>query len=92
MNKDLQDKLKKLGLKSSRIGGTGTMRMKAKHRRLKKQQVEEPHIQESNQQDQIPNVQHPNDSDIPELTMNEEFEILDNDIQNLEQELKDLTS
>ena len=96
MNKDLKDKLKKLGLKSSRIGGTGSMRMKAKRRRPKKQEdVEEPYTQELNQQvEQVSNVQQPLDSDddIPELTIGEDFKMLDNDIQTLEEQLKDLTS
>jgi hypothetical protein len=33
MSKELQERIKKLGLKSSRIGGFGSMRMKLKKKR-----------------------------------------------------------
>lgn len=71
MNKELEEKLKKLGLKSARIGGTGTMRMKAKKRRrkdktLKPEEEKEPQLEKMN------------------------MESLDQDIQNLETQLKEI--
>ena len=79
--KTIQERIKKLGLKSARIGGTGSMRMRAKKRRRKPKEEEEepPQVEEINVEDDIPQV-------VENFEMN--MESLDQEIENLEQQLE----
>jgi NACalpha-BTF3-like transcription factor len=84
--KEVQEKIKKLGLKSGRMGGTGSMRMKAKKRRRpKKEEVveKEPSPQELNDQT------HNYEEEIHDL---ESFDVstLDQEIQHLESQLEEI--
>lgn len=82
--KEVQEKIKKLGLKSGRIGGTGSMRMKAKKRRRIKKNEEEikPEI---NQELET----HNNEDEIPNL---ESFDVstIDQEIKHLESQLEEI--
>ena len=72
--KEVHEKIKKLGLKSGRIGGTGTMRMKTKKRRKPKK---EPEIVEVNTEE-IPDIESFDTSSF------------DQEIANLESQLEEI--
>lgn len=74
MNKNIKERLKILGIKSSRIGGTGSMRMKAKRKKPQKKLIEE--INQNLEPDNI--------------NINQEIENLDEEIENLESKLEEL--
>jgi hypothetical protein len=55
MSKELQERIKKLGLKSSRIGGSGSMRLKLKKKRPKRENTDK--IEECNVDMEIENLE-----------------------------------
>jgi hypothetical protein len=58
MSKELQERIKKLGLKSSRIGGSGSMRLKLKKKRPKRDNnVNTDKIEECNVDMEIENLE-----------------------------------
>jgi hypothetical protein len=58
MSKELQERIKKLGLKSSRIGGSGSMRLKLKKKRPNRDNnVNTDKIEECNVDTEIENLE-----------------------------------
>jgi hypothetical protein len=55
MSKELRERIKKLGLKSSRIGGSGSMRLKLKKKRPKRENTDK--IEECNVDMEIENLE-----------------------------------
>ena len=93
MDPVLKAKLKQLGLKSSRMGGTGSMRMKAKRRRPKKvEEVEEPvpDLEQMSVPPPLESIVEEENGDDLDIPVDVDFECLDQEIQNLENQLEEI--
>lgn len=74
-HKELQDRIKKLGLKSGKRGGTGNMRMRAKRKRPKKPELDiKPEENTQVQENDLQNL---------------DIDTLDQEIENLELQLEE---